>query len=97
MQIADSLKSTLGSASEPQNHEELLSYRGIIMFYAWIGDVDKTLDWLERGSSWSHEAIPPELMNSEVFDRVREDSSFRSGVERIHAQVRERLLEAVAG
>ena len=94
MEMLDSLKSTLGSASEPRNHEEMLSYRAIAMFYAWVGEVDQTLDWLERGFTWSHNAVEFRIMDSAIFDEVREDSSFRSGLERIRTRMRERLLKA---
>ena len=97
MQVVDSLKNTLGSGNEPQNHEEMVLYRDISMFYAWIGNADESLAWLERAFSWSHNAIQFEVMNSGVFDRVTEDQDFQSSLERIRARIRERLLEAVAG
>ena len=93
MEMLDSLKSTLGSTNEPASHAEMLSYRDIAMFYAWIGDVDQTLDWLERGFAWSHNAVEFRFIDSGIFDKVREDSSFRSGLERIRTRMRERLLE----
>ncbi len=97
MQIVESLKSTLGLTNPPSSHAEMLSYREIAMFYAWIGDVNETLDWLERGFAWSHNTVPIEHMNSATFDKVREDSSFRSGLERIRTRMRERLLQAAGG
>ena len=75
-------------------NKEMLSYRAIAMFYAWVGEVDQTLDWLERGFTWSHNAVEFRIMDSAIFDEVREDSSFRSGLERIRTRMRERLLEA---
>ena len=97
MEMLDSFKSALGSASEPSNREEMLSYRDIAMFYAWIGEVDEALDWLDRAFLWSHNAVEFRLIDSAIFDEVREDSSFRSGLERIRTRMRERLLEALAG
>ena len=97
MERLDSFKSALGSASEPSNRQEMLSYRDIAMFYAWIGEVDETLDWLDRAFLWSHNAVEFRLIDSAIFDEVREDSSFRSGLERIRTRMRERLLEALAG
>ena len=94
MQMLDSLQSTLGSTNEPASHAEMLSYRDIAMFYAWIGDVDQTLDWLERGFAWSHNAVEFRFIDSGIFDKVREDSSFQSGLERIRTRMKERLLEA---
>ena len=97
MQMLDSLQSTLGSTNEPASHAEMLSYRDIAMFYAWVGDVDETLDWMERAVSWSHLAVDFRYIDSGIFDKVREDSSFQSGLERIRTRMKERLLEAVAG
>ncbi len=94
LQVIDSLKSTVSSTSGPRSHDEMLSYRELAMFYAWVGNVDETLDWLERGFTWSHSAVQFEIMKSEVFDRVREDSSFEAGWESIRARVRQRLLQA---
>ena len=97
MQIVDSLKSALGSASEPRNQAEMVLYRDIAMFYAWVGNVGEALSWFEPAFAWSHNAIQFEVMNSGVFDRVTEDQDFQSSLERIRARIRERLLEAVAG
>ena len=97
MQIVDSLKSALGSASEPRNQAEMVLYRDIAMFYAWVGNVGEALSWLEPAFAWSHNAVQFEVMNSGVFDRVSEDSAFQSGLERMQARIRERLLQAVAG
>ena len=94
LQVIDSLKNTVSSTSVPQNHGEMLSYREIAMFYAWVGNVDETLEWLERAFAWSPYAVQFEIMRSGVFDRVNEDSSFQAEVERIQAQIKERLLQA---
>ena len=94
LQVIDSLKNTVSSTSVPQNHSEMLSYREIAMFYAWVGNVDETLEWLEKAFAWSPYAVQFEIMRSGVFDRVNEDSSFQAEVERIQAQIKERLLQA---
>jgi TolB-like protein/tetratricopeptide (TPR) repeat protein len=94
LQVIDSLKNTVSSTSVPQNHSEMLSYRELAMFYAWVGNVDETLDWLERGFSWSQNAVQFEIIRSGVFDRVNEDPGFQSGLERIQAQARQRLIQA---
>ena len=94
LQVIDSLKNTVSSTSVPQNHSEMLSYREIAMFYAWVGNVDETLEWLEKAFAWSPYAVQFEIMRSGVFDRVNEDSRFQVEVERIQAQIKERLLQA---
>ena len=95
--IVESLKTTVVQAFEPQSHAEMLSYREIAMFYAWIGDVDAALDWIERGFAWSPNAVQIEYMNSEIFDKVRQDRGFQDGLERIRIRMRERLLQATSG
>ena len=97
LQVIDSLKNTVSSASAPQNHSEMLSYRELAMFYAWVGNVDETLDWLERGFSWSQSAVQFEIIRSGVFGRVNEDPGFQSGLERIQAQGSQRLIQAIEG
>ncbi|GIT52014.1 MAG: hypothetical protein Ct9H300mP15_22270 [Gemmatimonadota bacterium] len=57
MQIIDSLKSALGSASEPRNQAEMVLYRDIAMFYAWVGNVGEALSWFEPAFAWSHNAV----------------------------------------
>lgn len=94
LQVIDSLKNTVSSTSVPQNHSEMLSYRELAMFYAWVGNVDETLEWLERAFAWSPYAVQFEIMRSGVFDRVNEDPGFQSGLERIQAQARQRLIQA---
>ena len=94
MEMLDSLKSTLGSTNEPASHAESFIYRDIAMFYAWIGNAEESLDWLERVSSWSHSVTQYLFMRFEVFDRVSEDPGFQSGLKRIQTQARQRLLEA---
>ena len=94
MQLIDSLKSTLTSTDDPINYGEMVLYRDIAMFYAWIGEVDETLDWMERAVSWSHHAIDFRYIDSGIFDKVREDSSFRSGLQSIRDGMMELLREA---
>ena len=95
MQLVDSLKSALSSDDEPRNHIEMISYRDIGMFYAWAGEFDEALNWLERAFSWSHNAVDFRLLNSAVFDSARRDPGFREGLDSILNRVRERLLQAV--
>ena len=94
MQLVDSLKSALSSDDEPRNHIEMISYRDIGMFYAWAGEFDEALNWLERAFSWSHNAVDFRLLNSAVFDSARSDPNFKEGLDRVLNRVRERLLEA---
>ena len=96
MQIIDSLKTTLNSATDPQSHNEMMVYRDIAMFYAWMGNADESLTWLERAFSWSHDAVGSELIDSGIFDRVSEDPNFQSGLQRIRIRIAEKLRQVLA-
>ena len=95
MQLIDSLKSTLTSTDDPINYGEMVLYRDIAMFYAWIGELDQALDWLERAVSWSHNAVEFRILGSGIFEGALQDQNFRSGLESIRDLARNRLLQAV--
>lgn len=97
MQSVDSWKSALRSVAEPSNHAEMVSHRDIATFYAWVGDVDEALAWMERAFTWSHNPVEFRVMASGVFDNVRDDPRFRSGFEQIRGRMRERLLQEGVG
>ena len=97
MQTVDSLKSTIGSTAQPSDHAEMVSYRDIATFYAWIGDVDEALAWMERAFTWSHNAVEFRVLASGIFDNVRDDPGFQSGLEEIRSRMRERFLQEETG
>ena len=90
----DGLKSSLSSTDEPRSNTEMISYRDIGVYYAWAGEFDESLAWLDRAFSWSHNAVDFRLLNSAVFDSARTDPDFREGLTRILDGARERLQEA---
>ena len=65
---------------------------GLGMYYAWLGDVDASLHWYELATRVAR----PGLVRSGVFDRVRNDARFRTGIERLTERNRARLQAAVA-
>ena len=90
----DALKSTLSSTGEPRSNAEMISYRDVGVYYAWAGEFDESLAWLDRAFSWSHNAVDFRLLNSAVFDSARRDTDFREGLDRVLDRVKERLLQA---
>ena len=90
----DVLKSTLSLTDEPRSNAEMISYRDVGVYYAWAGEFDESLAWLDRAFSWSHNAVDFRLLNSAVFDSARRGPGFQEGLARILNRVREQLLEA---
>ena len=96
-ETVDSLKSTLSSVAEPSDHAEMVSYRDIATFYAWVGDVDEALAWMDRAFTWSHNAVEFRVLASGVFDKVRDDPRFQTGLQQIRNRMGERLIQVGMG
>lgn len=59
-------------------------------YYAWIGDVDGTIDWLSKAAELS--PVHPFLVPySGTFERVRSDPRYQSALERIHQEIIARI------
>jgi tetratricopeptide (TPR) repeat protein len=89
--LADSLTRLLarGEFAMVPQFAALAGYR------AWLGDAAGAIGWLERSAE-----ISPMLhywhLESGLFDRVRSDTVFSSGVSRLESRIRGRVAEARA-
>ena len=87
-QIVDSLSSVFkrgmrgDSASSP-----VIAARGLAEYYAWIGNSAESFAWLERAYAISPEGEDLRIVASGLYDKVRNDPAFRSGLERTHANI----------
>src|SRR5256885_99116 len=84
--IVDSLAAAFRADHSNWTTPELLG-----LYYAWIGDVEASLQWFEKGYR-----VQPRLVRSGLFDRVRNDARFRAGFERLSERNRA-LLQAAIG
>ena len=68
-------------------------YAGLAGYRAWVGDAPGALSWLEKAAE-----ISPMLhywhLESGVFERVRRDTTFASGISRLESGIRARVAEA---
>jgi hypothetical protein len=89
--LADSLTGLLarGEFAMVPQFAALAGYR------AWLGDAAGAVGWLERSAE-----ISPMLhywhLESGLFDRIRSDTAFSSGVSRLESRIRGRVAEARA-
>ncbi|MBI4408644.1 MAG: hypothetical protein HY561_02975 [Gemmatimonadetes bacterium] len=89
--IIDSLAdSARGGARESWIDPGLLA-ADIATYHAWIGDAEKTVNWLRRAAEESPQAPRWFVVSSGVFDPVRTAPRFQQEFERIRAGVRARL------
>jgi TolB-like protein len=94
--IVDSLESVLksGRLNDPV-YTEVIRAEDLATYYAWGGDPVRSLAWVKRAYELSPSGVEPRVLESALFDRVREDPVFASSVEEIRAGIWDRVqLEA---
>lgn len=65
----------------------------IATYYAWIGEVSASLAWFERSAALSPATILFWSTESGVFENIRNDTAFWSGIERLRHNLRTRATE----
>jgi len=60
-------------------------------YYAALGDAARALEWLERAFAASPSGLDFRVLDSGLFDRLRDDADFRAGLARIHRRVADRV------
>jgi serine/threonine-protein kinase len=95
--VADSLATAFTTASGGQaSFSPVTAAQGLAEYYAWIGNVDESLAWLERAYAISPMGEDFMIIQSGVYDKVRDDVRFKSAIERIHMMIYERVRRARA-
>jgi serine/threonine-protein kinase len=93
-QIADSLRArfTAGTRGDSVVNPVLAAW-GLADYYAWTGNAEESLAWLERAYGISPLGEDP-LIASGLYDKVLDDPRFKSGLQRLRAQVWDRVQQA---
>ncbi len=60
-------------------------------YYAWLGDPTESLGWVVRAYELSPSGVEPRVLESALFDRVREDPEFSREVARLREAIWERV------
>ena len=89
--LSDSLAARLVAGEYDNAHQ----YSDMAAYYAWTGDVDHSVEWLQRSARLTP-VIPQWQLDSGLFDRVRKDLRFQRGLARIVEDVRARATPARA-
>ena len=63
----------------------------LAVYYAWAGDPAESLSWVRRAYDLSPSGVEPRVLESALFDRVREDPRFSREVEGIRAGIWDRV------
>jgi eukaryotic-like serine/threonine-protein kinase len=94
-QIADSLGAafTAGTGGDSV-FSPVIAARGLAEYYAWTGHAEESLGWLERASALSPEGENFRVIASGIYDKVRNDSRFKAGLQRARTQIYKRIQRA---
>lgn len=74
----------------------VMAARGLARYYAWTGNAEQSLAWLERAHEISPEGEDLVIIASGVYDKVRNEARFKAGLQRIRTQVYDRVQQARA-
>jgi TolB-like protein/tetratricopeptide (TPR) repeat protein len=72
--------------SEP-DYTEVITFEELATYYAYIGDAKKSQEWLVRSFAASPAGIEFRVLDSELFERVRNDHDFDAAVSAIRADL----------
>jgi serine/threonine protein kinase len=90
---AKSLSDSLAARLIAGEYSNAYQYSDMAAYYASIGDVDHSLEWLERASRLTP-VVPYWQLDSGLFDRVRNDARFQRGVADLERRVQDRVASA---
>jgi tetratricopeptide (TPR) repeat protein len=94
-QIADSLRAafTAGTAGDSV-FGPVIAARGVAEYYAWTGHAAESLAWLERAYALSPEGENSRVIESGLYDKVRNDPRFKAGLQQARTQIYDRVRRA---
>ena len=93
--IVDSIRTAVEEgvtpAAQTSTRAIWIPFRDLATYYAWIGDVERALSWLDRAFARSPNAVDFRIIESGIFDKVLADTRFRTGLENIRREVQNRV------
>jgi serine/threonine-protein kinase len=76
-QIVDSLETLMRAGRQVDAlFTNVIAAQGLAGYYAWLGDVDRALQWVTRAYELSPSGVDLRTIESGLFDRVRSDARF---------------------
>ena len=96
--IVDSLRAafTAGTVAD-SNFSPVIAARGIAEYYAWTGNVEESLAWLERAYASSPEGEDFRVIASGLYDQVRNDPRFQAGLQQARTRIYHRVQRVRLG
>jgi eukaryotic-like serine/threonine-protein kinase len=94
--IVDSLEASYGSNPSGE-FTRITRAEDLAVFYAFIGDAERSLKWIERAYDQSPTGIELRVLESELFDGMRNETGFQFAVNRLRGDLWERVVAAWDG
>lgn len=95
--IVDSLRVVVSSGDFPDpEFTPVIPAGDLAAYYAWTGDPERALPWIERAFSLSPSGIDPRVLESGLFDHLFQERSHRGLVEQVRDRVWERVQREAA-
>jgi len=97
-QIADSLGAAFTAGTVGDSiFSPTIAARGLAEYYAWTGNAEESLAWLERAYALSPGGEDFRVIDSGIYDKVRNDPRFKAGLQRARTQIYDRVRRARLG
>lgn len=82
-----------GSMTQPQaGYTAVITYEDLAIDYAWRGDAKKALEWAAFAYGKSPVGLEIRVLESELFDAVRDDPEFARTIRQIRDGIYDRVL-----
>ena len=96
--LIDSLSAgVVGNSATDEKLNDVVLVGEVASYYAWVGDVERAIDWLGRAYELSPSGLDFRIVYSGIFDPVRADPSFAGAWERLREEIWQRVREASRG
>ena len=91
--LVDSLRRAAEAPGDVAVYSDVVLAQELATYYAWLGDGDRTLQFVRLAFERSPVGIDQRLIQSGLFDKVRKTPGFESELRRLQDQAWPRVLE----
>jgi TolB-like protein len=102
LQIVDSLEvsygaGSTGNAGPTGDFTPITVAEDLAVFFAYTGNAERSLTWIEKAYAESPTGIELRVLESEIFDGMRNETGFQFTVNRLRGELWERVTAAWQG
>jgi tetratricopeptide (TPR) repeat protein len=94
--IVDSLTRVVRAARVDSVYTDVVRVEDLACYYTWTGDRERALEWLEEAYRLSPIGVDHRVLQSALFDRLRQDPDARQRVERLTGAIWPRVKASAA-